>query len=82
MPNEIAEQENLTVTINNKVYKSEDLSDKAKAIINDIQIIQNKINDKSIEIDIFNLSKDTLMNVLVQETSELTPIEVLEQPKA
>ena len=64
-----------TITINDKVYKTSDLSEKAKGLVNDITLIQNSIKDKNTEVAIYNIASDTLMNELVKETAGLKEVE-------
>ena len=64
-----------TITINNKVYKTSDLSEKAKGLVNDIALIQNGIKDKNTEVAIYTIASDTLMNELVKETADLKEVE-------
>lgn len=67
------------ITIKDKTYKIADLSKKAIGLANNIQMIQNEIAHKQTEIGIYQLSADTLLAQLVEETSTLE--EVVQEPK-
>lgn len=66
-----AKQEVQTVTINEKVYKVDDLSKEASDLIDDITLIQNIIKDKNTEIAINNIAIDTLMQKLIASVEDI-----------
>lgn len=69
-------QEIQTVTVMDKIYKVEDLSNDSKNLINDITLIQNINKDKNTEIAINNIAIESLMIKLVESTKDLTPVQV------
>lgn len=63
-----------TITIVDKTYLIEDLSDKAKELVNNINFISNEISRKTAEAEVFNISKDVLIKELITATSDLTEV--------
>jgi len=55
------------VTINDKKYKVSDLSENAIQLVNNVSVIQQKIADKQTDVQIFQVSADTLMSKLTAE---------------
>jgi hypothetical protein len=62
------------ITIDDKTYKVADLSNAAKKLANDITIIQNEITHNQVQIGIFEISKNVLLEKLKQETSSLEEV--------
>lgn len=54
-------EEAKTITINDKIYKIEDLSKDALDLVNDVTLVQNSIKDKNTEIAIYNIAREALM---------------------
>lgn len=65
-----------TITINDKIYKIEDLSKNALNLVNDVTLIQNSIKDKNTEIAVYNIARETLMNELLSEIKDLQSVSV------
>lgn len=65
-----------TITINDKIYKIEDLSKNALNLVNDVTLIQNSIKDKNTEIAVYNIARETLMNELLNEIKDVQSVSV------
>ena len=63
-----------TITINDKIYKIEDLSKDALNLVNDITLIQNTIKDKNTEIAVYNIARETLMTELLNEIKDVQSV--------
>ena len=63
-----------TITINDKIYKIEDLSRDALNLVNDITLIQNTIKDKNTEIAVYNIARETLMTELLNEIKDVQSV--------
>lgn len=63
-----------TITINDKIYKIEDLSKDALNLVNDVTLIQNSIKDKNTEIAVYNIARETLMTELLNEIKDVQSV--------
>lgn len=64
------------ITIRGKVYKIADLSEEAIGLANDIQVIQKEASQKQIQLNIYNIAAEALVEKLVVATADLTEVEV------
>jgi len=64
-----------TIRIDDKHYNADNLTDAAKAILSDLQKVEGRMNQLSLDISIMNLAKQTLVGKLVEETANLEEVE-------
>ena len=68
-----------TIRMGDKYYNAETLTDAARALLGDLQKVEGVIGQKTLELSIIELAKQTLIGRLVEETTNLeevpTPVE-------
>lgn len=63
-----------TFSINGKAYKIDDLSEEGKNILNNVSVIQGKIAEKQVDIQIYTLANDTLVEKLSVEVARIEEV--------
>jgi hypothetical protein len=63
-----------TIRINNNFYNADTLTDTAKALLGDLQKIEGRMNQLSLDSSIMDLAKQTLIGKLVEETANLEAV--------
>lgn len=58
------------ITINDKDYNIEDLTDNQKALIAHIQDLDRKINNTKFNLDQLNVGKEAFIDMLISSLSE------------
>lgn len=60
-----------TIRINDKYYNADTLTDTAKALLSDLQKVEGRMNNLSLDLSIMDLAKQSLIGKLVEETAHL-----------
>lgn len=63
-----------TIRIGDKHYNAETLTEGAKALLGDLQKIEGRMGQLSLDASIMDLAKQTLIGKLVEETANLTEV--------
>ena len=63
-----------TIRIGENYYNAETLTDAAKALLSDIQKVDSRLNQLSLDASIMDLAKQTLIGKLVEETVNLQQV--------
>ena len=71
-----------TIRIGDKHYNAETLTDGAKALLGDLQKIEGVMGQKTLELSIMDLAKQTLIGKLVEETANLEEVPAPAAPEA
>ena len=66
----MGEKKTQTITINDKEYSVEDLTDNQKALIAHIQDLDRKINNTKFNLDQLNVGKEAFASMLVSSFAE------------
>jgi len=63
-----------TIRIGEKHYNAETLTESAKALLGDLQKIEGRLGQLSLDASIMDLAKQTLVGKLVEETANLQEV--------
>ena len=72
----MAEKKTNTITINDKSYTEDQLTDQQKAMINHVADLDRKINSTQFNLDQLNVGKSAFVNLLTMSIN--APAEVVE----
>jgi chromosome segregation ATPase len=72
---EVTENEVQTISLNDKEYKVEDLSDKAKYLVSQVQDMQTQANQTRAKLDQIEVGIRGLTNLLQEELENPAPLE-------
>ena len=72
---EVTENEVQTISLNDKEYKVEDLSDKAKYLVSQVQDMQTQANQTRAKLDQIQVGITGFTNLLQQELENPAPTE-------
>jgi hypothetical protein len=61
-----------TITLNDKEYKVEDLTEKQITLVNHLNDLERKINSTSFQLDQLLVGKDAFINLLSKELEEIS----------
>jgi len=68
----MAEQQ--TVTIGEKKYDANSLTERASALLGDISKVDERLNAANLDVSIFNVARSALVSDLLKETENLKEI--------
>ena len=69
-------QKEQTVTINDKEYSVDDLSQEQVAMVNHVQDLDRKISSAQFNLDQLNVGRNAFMNMLTNSLDEIEEAEV------
>jgi hypothetical protein len=75
---EVTENEIQTITLNDKEYKVEDLSDKSKYLVSQVQDMQAQANQTRARLDQIEVGIRGFTNLLQEELENPAPVEEAE----
>ena len=78
---EVTENEVQTISMNDKEYKVDDLSDKAKYLVSQVQDMQTQANQTRAKLDQIQVGITGFTNLLQQELENPAPAEAPEAPE-
>ena len=70
------------ITIGKKNYDVSTLTEKTKGILGDLQKVENRINQITLDVSIMDVAKQKLITDLLAETKDLVEVDLPEQVAA